>query len=270
MEATGRQVRVQWADETGLSSLREASGLEVAAGRLGFVEHGSPWKRWARACCARAGTADSDPPQPAAHSSNGGGYEQAGGSVARLGAAVMLALVAARRVAFAPRALLPASTRCTRWKIDRPATAGGGCQRLIRAARWHSSSGGGSPSDCYARLGVPRDASAGAIRHAFLEKAKASHPDLNPGQESAASFTSVQQAWAVLRDGEARRNYDITHHGKAQPDEVYSSPGGAAEEEAPVVARKRAPRRTGRRRQNRVRRAAGEWCDGPRAPVPFC
>ena len=52
VEATGRQVRVQWADETGLSSLREASGLEVAAGRLGFVEHGSPWKRWARACCA--------------------------------------------------------------------------------------------------------------------------------------------------------------------------------------------------------------------------
>ena len=45
-------MRVQWADETGLSSLREASGLEVAAGRLGFVEHGSPRKRWARACCA--------------------------------------------------------------------------------------------------------------------------------------------------------------------------------------------------------------------------
>ena len=63
--------------------------------------------------------------------------------------------------------------------------------------------------DLYAVLGVPRDASADDVRGAYRRAARASHPDLNPGDASAAArFKQVQAAYDVLVDPARRAAYD--------------------------------------------------------------
>ena len=55
-------------------------------------------------------------------------------------------------------------------------------------------------------LGVAADASFEDIRIAWRGAAKASHPDLKPGDADAATrFREVQAAWDVLRVAEERR-----------------------------------------------------------------
>jgi hypothetical protein len=66
-----------------------------------------------------------------------------------------------------------------------------------------------SPPDYYARLGVRPSASAEEIRTAFRERARATHPDRNPGDPAAAErFQRVKEAYQVLRDPERRARYD--------------------------------------------------------------
>lgn len=62
--------------------------------------------------------------------------------------------------------------------------------------------------DYYEILGVERDADAKTIKRAFLQKARALHPDVNhdPGAEEA--FKEVNEAYAVLSDERKRANYD--------------------------------------------------------------
>jgi molecular chaperone DnaJ len=63
--------------------------------------------------------------------------------------------------------------------------------------------------DPYEVLGVPRDASADAVRRAFRERALRDHPDRNPGDAAAAErFKAASEAYATLRDGAARSRYD--------------------------------------------------------------
>ena len=63
--------------------------------------------------------------------------------------------------------------------------------------------------DHYAVLGVARDASADEIRAAYRRAARASHPDVNPGDESAHErFKRVQLAYEVLGDAGRRAAYD--------------------------------------------------------------
>jgi curved DNA-binding protein CbpA len=63
--------------------------------------------------------------------------------------------------------------------------------------------------DLYAALGVGQDASPDEIRGAYRRAARASHPDLNPGDATAAErFKRVQIAYEVLGDSERRAAYD--------------------------------------------------------------
>jgi DnaJ-class molecular chaperone len=63
--------------------------------------------------------------------------------------------------------------------------------------------------DPYEVLGVPRDADLDAIRRAYRERALRDHPDRNPGDAAAAErFKSASEAYATLRDPDARRRYD--------------------------------------------------------------
>ena len=60
----------------------------------------------------------------------------------------------------------------------------------------------------YEILGVNRGASEEKVREAFTELALQYHPELNPGRENEAKFREIYEAYAVLKDGAKRREYD--------------------------------------------------------------
>jgi molecular chaperone DnaJ len=63
--------------------------------------------------------------------------------------------------------------------------------------------------DPYQVLGVPPTADADAIKRAYRERALRDHPDRNPGDPAAEErFKAASEAYATLRDPDARRRYD--------------------------------------------------------------
>jgi molecular chaperone DnaJ len=63
--------------------------------------------------------------------------------------------------------------------------------------------------DFYQVLGVPKDASADAIKKAYRKLARTHHPDSNAGDPKAeARFKEISEAYAVLSDAEKRKQYD--------------------------------------------------------------
>lgn len=63
--------------------------------------------------------------------------------------------------------------------------------------------------DPYEVLGVPRDADAETIKRAYRSAALRDHPDRNPGDAGAEErFKVASEAYATLRDPEARRRFD--------------------------------------------------------------
>ena len=101
--------------------------------------------------------------------------------------------------------------------------------RVIRPA-W-SRSGTGTDTmrpewletDYYAVLGVPKDASDNDIKKAYRKLAQQYHPDKNPGDADAENrFKEVSEAYAVLGDGDERKEYD---HAR-QMGQFVGTPGG--------------------------------------------
>jgi DnaJ-class molecular chaperone len=67
--------------------------------------------------------------------------------------------------------------------------------------------------DYYEVLEVARDATPDAIKKAYRGLARKFHPDMNPGDKTAAAhFNEVQQAYDVLSDQEKRARYDQFGH----------------------------------------------------------
>ena len=67
--------------------------------------------------------------------------------------------------------------------------------------------------DYYEVLGVDKSADEAAIKKAYRQLAKKYHPDMNPGDESAAEkFKEASEAYAVLSDPEKRQKYDQFGH----------------------------------------------------------
>ena len=62
--------------------------------------------------------------------------------------------------------------------------------------------------DYYAVLGVPRDASADAIKKAYRKLARQYHPDVNKTAGAEARFKEINEANEVLSDPEKRKRYD--------------------------------------------------------------
>ena len=67
--------------------------------------------------------------------------------------------------------------------------------------------------DYYEVLGISKTATDDDIKKAYRQLAKKYHPDSNPGNEEAeAKFKEASEAYAILSDGEKRRQYDQFGH----------------------------------------------------------
>ncbi len=67
--------------------------------------------------------------------------------------------------------------------------------------------------DYYEVLGVPRSADEGDIKKAYRKLARQYHPDVNPGDASAADkFKEVTEAYEVLSDTDKRAKFDRFGH----------------------------------------------------------
>ena len=125
--------------------------------------------------------------------------------------------------------------------------------------------------DPYEVLGVPRGASAAAIKSAYRKLAKKHHPDANKNDpKSAARFSELNSANEILGDEDKRKQFDrgeIDAEGKprfqgfpaAATRARAAGPGGVRDPHLPH--RRRRPGRPGRRRlrghpQQHVRRRA--------------
>ena len=65
--------------------------------------------------------------------------------------------------------------------------------------------------DFYAALGVPKNADEAAIKKAYRQLAKDSHPDRNPGDAKAEQrFKEGTEAYTVLSDPDQRKQYDLS------------------------------------------------------------
>ena len=65
--------------------------------------------------------------------------------------------------------------------------------------------------DYYEILGIGSSANQSEIRAAFLSRAKVYHPDVNEGSEEAErKFKKLVEAYEILSDDTARKNYDQT------------------------------------------------------------
>lgn len=63
--------------------------------------------------------------------------------------------------------------------------------------------------DFYVVLGLPREASIADVKRAYRRLARRYHPDINPGDDTAATiFRRVSEAYGILSDPGRRRQYD--------------------------------------------------------------
>src|SRR4051812_1635329 len=67
--------------------------------------------------------------------------------------------------------------------------------------------------DFYVLLGVDRAADPDDIKRAYKRLARKYHPDINPGDRTAAAhFRQISEAYETLSDPDRRRRYDLSGH----------------------------------------------------------
>ncbi len=80
--------------------------------------------------------------------------------------------------------------------------------------------------DCYEVLGVDRNADDETLKRAYRKLAKKYHPDMNPGDESAAEkFKEASEAYAILSDPQKRQQYDQFGHAAFEQGSGFDASG---------------------------------------------
>ena len=65
--------------------------------------------------------------------------------------------------------------------------------------------------DFYVILGLERGATLADVKRAYKRLARRFHPDINPGDRTAAQqFRQISEAYETLSDPDRRRRYDAT------------------------------------------------------------
>jgi molecular chaperone DnaJ len=106
------------------------------------------------------------------------------------------------------------------------------------------SDGGDKRDDYYAVLGVSPEANVAAIRAAYRDRVKETHPDQNDAPDASEEFQRVKRAEEVLTDPEERARYDRLGH------EEYIGDGTAGGGQG---------RQQGSRERERARWTADGW-----------
>ncbi|WP_158548337.1 J domain-containing protein [Marixanthomonas ophiurae] len=65
--------------------------------------------------------------------------------------------------------------------------------------------------DYYSILKIPQTATQADIKLAFKTQALKWHPDKNVGKDTTMKMQEINEAYLILRDGDARRRYDIEY-----------------------------------------------------------
>lgn len=78
----------------------------------------------------------------------------------------------------------------------------------------------------YEVLGVPRSATTGVIRAAYVERARRLHPDV-VGLRGLEGMRELNEAWEVLKDPARRAAYDLSTGATASAAAASDSPFGA-------------------------------------------
>jgi DnaJ-class molecular chaperone len=73
----------------------------------------------------------------------------------------------------------------------------------------------------YETLGLLNSATTEEIRRAYRILARRYHPDVNPGHKNEETFRLIAEAYAILSDGEKRKQYDLEFE-VASRDRVHS------------------------------------------------
>jgi molecular chaperone DnaJ len=75
--------------------------------------------------------------------------------------------------------------------------------------------------DFYVILGVERGAALGDIKRAYKRLARRYHPDINPGDRTAAAhFRQISEAYETLSDPDRRRRYDAVGYTRTTVEEA--------------------------------------------------
>lgn len=84
-----------------------------------------------------------------------------------------------------------------------------------------------SGQDPYSILGIPPNADEQTIHRAYRELAMQWHPDKNPDriEEAQAKFTSINEAYQILRDPVKRKTYDLSTPIPSRPSARKPRPG---------------------------------------------
>jgi molecular chaperone DnaJ len=80
--------------------------------------------------------------------------------------------------------------------------------------------------DFYILLGIERGASLNDIKRAYKRLARRYHPDINPGDRTAAAqFRQIAEAYETLSDPDRRRRYDTGGGASARVDSTFGFEG---------------------------------------------